>query len=199
MGNDEERRKIREAIRGRYAEVSRSAEGKFRYPTGAEGARALGYDDALLSHIPAAMMKSFCGVGNPFLAGTVAAGDAVLDVGCGSGIDLVIAARLAGPAGRARGIDVTPEMVALAAENAAALGLSNAGASEAAVESIPHADESFTLVISNGVLNLSPDKELAFREIARVLAPGGRLQFADIVLEGDRAREGPCTLRAWSD
>jgi SAM-dependent methyltransferase len=191
--------KIRAAIKEKYALISASASGRFTYPTGLEGAQLLGYDPGVLSAIPAEMMASFCGVGNPFRAGVVHAGEVLLDIGCGAGLDLIVAGRYLGPTGRSCGIDLTSEMASLATRNAAAVGLAKVEVQEGSVESIPYEAETFDAVISNGVLNLSPEKELAFAEIARVLAPGGRLQFADIILEGDQARESPWSLEAWSD
>jgi arsenite methyltransferase len=199
MKTKTEQARIRAAIKGKYADISKSAVGKFAYPTGIDGARILGYTQSQLSVVPAEMMKSFCGVGNPFLSGTVNKGESVLDIGCGSGIDLIIAAHYVGKTGRGCGIDITPEMTKLAEQNATQIGLSNVEVQEGGAESIPYSNNTFDVVISNGVLNLSPEKELAFTEIFRVLAPGGRLQFADIVFVGDKLRETPCTLEAWSE
>ena len=199
MQLEREHEKIRSAIQAKYAVISQSAVGKFAYATGPEGAKALGYDDTVLAEIPDELMQSFCGVGNPFQAGPIAAGESLLDVGCGAGVDLIVASRHVGEQGRLRGIDMTPEMCAVARQNVTALGLGNVEVREGCVESIPYSSNSFNIVISNGVLNLSPRKGLAFSEIFRVLAPGGRLQFADIVLEGETARETPCTLASWSD
>lgn len=190
---------IRAAIKEKYALISESALGKFAYPTGLEGARRLGYEPAVLSVLPAELMKSFCGVGNPFQAGPINAGEVLLDLGCGAGFDLIVASHYLGPTGRSCGLDLTPEMVNLAQRNAANVGLTNIEVREGSVETLPYETETFDVVISNGVLNLSPEKERAFAEIVRVLAPGGRLQFADIILDGDQARELPCTLEAWSD
>ncbi len=199
MNSKIEQTKIQAAIRNKYADISKSAINKFAYPTGIEGARVLGYDASLFSLIPVEMMESFCGVGNPFLSGAINEGKFLLDIGCGSGVDLILAAHLVGNKGRACGIDITPEMAILAKKNADKTSLSNIEVKEGSAESIPYEDNMFDVVISNGVLNLSPEKEIAFTEIFRVLAPGGRLQFADIILEGDKARETPCTLEAWSN
>lgn len=199
MNPETEKTRIQTAIREKYAHVSTSAIDRFAYPTGSEGARNLGYDMSLLEGVTEAMMNSFCGVGNPFSAGPVNEGEQVLDIGCGSGIDLIIAARMSGETGQVRGIDLTPEMVKLAQQNTAQAGLSRLEILEAATEAIPYPDQSFTLVLSNGVLNLTADKELAFTEIYRVLAPGGRVQFADIVYTGETHQDNPLTYEAWSE
>lgn len=189
---------IRQGIRTRYAGVARCAEGQFRYPTGLAGAEALGYEPSLIAEAPAAMMVSFCGVGNPFTLGEVLPGDAVLDIGCGAGFDLLCAARLVGPGGRVCGIDLTPEMAVRARQNLAEAGLPHIEIREGAAEELPFADGSFDLVISNGVLNLSPDKGRLFAEIHRVLKPGGRLQFADIVLK-EELPSAQKSATAWSE
>jgi ubiquinone/menaquinone biosynthesis C-methylase UbiE len=199
MSTEREREKIRAAIQKKYAEISRNAIGRFAYPTGIEGARALGYDASALSLMSHELMKSFCGVGNPFLAGSINKGETLLDVGCGSGIDLIVAGQYIGETGRICGIDITPEMRKVALENASTAGLCNVEVREGTAESIPYDDSTFDVVISNGVLNLSTQKELAFQEIFRVLAPEGRLQFSDIVLEGNKPRETPCTFEEWAD
>jgi arsenite methyltransferase len=190
---------IRAAIRKKYAEVSRSAEGKFKYPTGREGARALGYDPALLAEMPGGMVESFCGVGNPFTLGPIHPGERVLDVGCGAGFDLFVAARMVGPEGGVSGVDLTEEMVEQAWANLEQRDVSHGEVRQGSAEDIPYADATFDVVISNGVLNLSPQKEKSFREIHRVLKPGGRLQFADMVLRGDLPRKVAGNLDAWSD
>ena len=126
------------------------------------------------------------------------AGEAVLDVGCGGGFDLFVAGRLVGPGGRAHGIDLTPEMVARAGQGLAQAGVSWARVEVGSAEEIPCAAASFDMVLSNGALNLSPDKERAFHEIYRVLRPGGRLHFADIVQSGQVPREAAGDPDAWS-
>ena len=190
---------IREAVRKRYAEVSSSTAGRFEYLTGRGGALALGYEPRMLDAIPDDILVAFCGVGNPFALGPVRSGDDVLDVGCGAGVDLMIAARLVGPNGRVCGLDLTPEMAEKARANLGRIDLPRAEVALGTSEAIPFEDGSFDVVLSNGVLNLSPRKEQSYREIYRVLRRGGRLQFADIVLKGDLAPEVVGNLDAWSD
>ena len=190
---------IQDAVRKKYAEVSQTAEGKFAYLTGREGARALGYDLSMLSDLPPEVMKSYCGVGNPFVLGAIEKGESVLDIGCGAGFDLIVAGRMVGPSGRVCGIDLTPEMTYRARESLALAGAANFEIKLAGSESIPYDSSTFDVVISNGVLNLSPQKERSFQEIYRVIKPGGRLQIADVVLNADTNHEIPGTLEAWCD
>lgn len=189
---------IRRAVRKKYAEVACSPDGKFKYPTGRAGALQLGYDLSEFSAVPE-VVDSFCGVGNPFSLGPISEGEVVLDVGCGAGLDMILAARRVGHSGRVCGIDITPEMVASARSNLERARVTNAEVRTGASEAIPYEDESFDVVISNGVLNLSPSKEKTFGEIHRVLKSGGRLQFADIVLKEDLPAEVIASLDAWSE
>jgi arsenite methyltransferase len=198
MSGPTDERKIQDAVREKYAEVSRAASGKFNYPTGREGAVRQGYDPIIIQSIPDEVIESFCGVGNPFKLGAVKPGESVLDVGCGSGFDLIVASRMMGGLGNAYGIDLTPEMAEKAKGNLNRCGVQNYDIQVAGAESIPYPDNTFDVIISNGVLNLSPLKETCFREIYRVLRPDGRLQFADIVLKQDCGGAMCSTLDAWS-
>jgi SAM-dependent methyltransferase len=190
---------IQEGIRRKYAEVSSSAEGKFAYPTGREGALFLQYDRSLIEHLPGEILASFCGVGNPFALGPIETGETVLDVGSGAGFDMIVASRYVGENGQVYGVDMTPEMAARARKNLALAGVVNGEIREGASEAIPYGDASFDVVISNGVLNLSPRKETSFGEVLRVLKWGGRLQFADIVLKEGSEQATACSIDAWSD
>jgi SAM-dependent methyltransferase len=165
---------IKSAIRQKYAEVAVSAAGKFQYPTGREGAELLGYDRALIQSAPPQLLGSFCGVGNPFSLGEIRRGSAVLDVGCGAGFDMYVAGGLVGDQGRVCGIDLTDEMASLARENLAKTDTANVEIKTVDMEHIPYPDHSFDVVISNGVINLSLSKQATFKEIYRVLRPGGR-------------------------
>ena len=175
-----------------------SSEGKFGYPTGRAGAEALGYDSVFIREAPAAMLKSFCGVGNPFSLGEIQPGSSVLDIGSGAGFDLYVASRLVGESGKACGIDLTREMVDLARKNIVASGLHNIEVTHVSSEEIPYSDNTFDTVISNGVINLSPCKQELFQEIFRVLKNGGKLQFADVILEKELPGALAGSLEAWS-
>jgi SAM-dependent methyltransferase len=190
---------IQQAVRKKYAEVAHSAAGKFRYLTGKAGAVALGYDLYTLSDLPDDVFDGFCGVGNPFALGPLHSAEKVLDVGCGSGVDMILASRLVSPAGRVFGIDLTPEMVEKARKNFVRARANNASAVVAGSDAIPYGNGTFDVVTSNGVLNLSPLKDQSLHEIFRVLKPLGRLQFADIVLNEDLPAEMANSLEAWSD
>lgn len=175
--------RIRLAIKNKYAEVAVSAGGKFKYPTGNAGAEALGYDNSLIRNSPPELLESFCGVGNPFAIAEIEPGAQVLDIGCGAGFDLLVASNLVGKSGRVCGIDLTKDMVSRATRNMALASLTNVEIRHVEKEEIPYSDRTFDIVISNGVINLSPCKNTLFKEIFRVLKPEGRLQFADIIMK----------------
>lgn len=185
-------------MRRKYSEVADSAAGKFGYPTGLEGARALGYDPVLVNAAQPCMLEPFCGVGNPFSLFPIQPGSILLDVGCGAGFDLYVAARLTGPGGKVYGVDLTEAMVARARENLEQACITNAEVRQAEAESLPFEDDTFDVVVSNGVINLSPEKETLFREINRVLKPGGRFAFADVVLEQQLPSDMAGSADAWS-
>jgi ubiquinone/menaquinone biosynthesis C-methylase UbiE len=169
----------------------------FRYPTGRKGAHNLGYGSSDVAHAPSAVIEAFCGVGHPLSLESVRTDDCLLDVGCGSGFDLLVAAPLVGAGGRVCGIDITDRMVELAAEYLRPLSGPQADVCVAACEAIPFDPELFDIVISNGMLNLSPQKDLCLREVHRVLKPGGRFLLADMVLAADPPSEVAGSLEAW--
>lgn len=187
---------IRQGIAEKYRKVARSPQGLFKYPTGQESARGLGYSPELFPSIPADIRERFVGVGNPFALGSIRSGEAVLDLGCGAGFDAFVAAQLVGPTGRVVGIDMSPEMIAVAEAGLKETDFPNVEFRLTQVEDLPFPNESFDVALSNGVLNLIPDKPGALREIIRVLRPGGRLQACDIGLAGDRV---PLDKAQWSD
>ncbi len=189
---------MRDSVRKKYGAVSTSAEGLFKYKTGNEGAQILGYDQEFLQNIPDELLNSFCGVGNPLSLGDVVDGSDILDIGCGAGFDLVVARRLAGSGGRICGIDITPEMIERARGIFDQLGIEDIETIHVTSETLPFEDEGFDLVISNGVINLSPAKDEFFSEMYRVLRPGGKLQIADIIVEKELPPHLVGSLEAWS-
>ena len=189
---------IRRAVQSKYKMVAASPESLFGYPVGKESALKLGYDPARLDFIPAPVVDRFVGVGNPFRIRAPKPGDQVLDAGCGCGFDTFVAGSMVGPSGRALGIDITPEMLAVARSAAEESKTCNVEFREGSLEKLPFEDSSFDLVISNGVLNLVPDKEAAFAEIARVLSPGGALAAADVLVIETVPPEVLANTDAWS-
>lgn len=173
---------LRAAIRAEYAAVASEPSRGFHFHTGRGLAERLGYPAEWVDPLPESAVESFAGVGNPFALGRLRRGERVLDLGCGAGFDCVLAARQVGPAGRVIGVDMTPAMLAKASANAAALGCGNLEVRQGYIESLPVESASIDVVISNGVINLSPDKAAVFAEIMRVLKPGGRIQIADIIV-----------------
>jgi SAM-dependent methyltransferase len=186
---------LRHAVREKYRKVSVQPGGPFPYPVGRESALGLGYEPAWLEAVPDDVLDRFVGVGNPFRVRRPARGARVLDVGCGSGLDVFVAAVLVGAAGRAVGLDLTPEMLAWPREH---LTARNVAFHEGLIEALPFEDESFDMVLSNGALNLVPEKDAAFREIFRVLAPGGAFAVADVLVTANVPVEVLKGLDAWS-
>ena len=174
---------LREAIREEYAEVAASPHKGFHFHTGRPLARMLEYADEWLIGIPESSIESFAGTGNPFSLGEIQRGERAVDVGCGAGIDSLIAAKKVGPEGGVIGVDMTPSMLEKARRAANELGLTNVEFREGYAEALPVEDGWADVVISNGVLNLMPDKAAALEEMSRVLKPNGRLQIGDILVQ----------------
>jgi SAM-dependent methyltransferase len=176
-------RKLRLAIQEEYATVAVDPGRGFHFHTGRPLACMLGYLDEWLEGIPAASVESFAGTGNPFSLGKLHPGERVVDIGCGAGIDSLIAAKMVGPNGVVIGVDMTPAMLSKARRSTAEAGLTNVEFRQGYAESLPVPDGWADVVISNGVLNLMPDKSAVLKEMARVLKPTGRLQIGDILVQ----------------
>jgi len=182
--SSQHRERIAANLDEKYKAVSLGPEGQFQYPTGQAGLDGLGYRPEWYAHIPEQVRRYFCGVGNPFKAGLPAPGQRVLDVGCGAGVDTLVAAGMVGQVGLACGVERSFPMLTRACRNKAACGFVDAHFVSGVSEALPFADASFDLVISSGVYNLVVDKREALQEAWRVLRPGGRLQVADQMLVG---------------
>jgi arsenite methyltransferase len=189
--------RLKSEIQRTYASVSQEPEKDFIFPTGRAWAEDLDYPQEL-SRVPDTAVESFAGVANPFSLGRLAPGEEVLDIGCGAGTDALVAAQMVAPAGQVAGIDMTPEMLSRARAAAAEMGATNVDFVEGEVEQLPLAAERFDVAISNGVIDLIPDKDAVFSEIFRVLRPGGRLQVADVTIQQPVSEEGRRDIDLWT-
>jgi arsenite methyltransferase len=189
---------LRRAIREEYAEVATIPEKGFHFHTGRPLARMLEYADEWLEGIPESSIESFAGTGNPFSLGDLRPGERVVDVGCGAGIDSLIAAKKAGPDGHVIGVDMTPSMLEKARQGAKEAGLRNVEFREGYAEELPVEDGWADVVISNGVLNLMPDKAAALEEMSRVLKPNGRLQIGDILVQKAVSESAKRKIDLWT-
>jgi arsenite methyltransferase len=189
---------IRSAVKSKYQKVAINPDNCFTYPIGKESALKLGYDSSWFDSVPAAVIARFVGVGNPFGIHAPKPGDRILDAGCGCGFDTYVGASMAGPSGCAVGVDLTPEMLVVARSAAEAFKCGNVEFRECSLEKIPFEDGIFDLVISNGVLNLVPDKPAAFAEIARVLKPKGAFVSADLLVMDKIPSKILASVDAWS-
>ena len=188
---------LKDEIKKTYASVSQEPEKEFIFPTGRAWAEDLGYPEEL-ANVPERAAESFAGVANPFSLGRLSPGEEVLDLGCGAGTDSLVAAQMVAPRGRVAGIDMTPEMLAKARAAARKMGAENVEFLEAEAERLPFGDESFDVVISNGVIDLIPDKDAVFAELERVLRPGGRIQIADVTIQNPVSEEGRRKIDLWT-
>jgi SAM-dependent methyltransferase len=190
---------LRSEISSIYGRVAAEPDGEFHFHRGpAYAAEFLGYDAGELAALPPDCTASFAGIGNPLAIGPIHAGETVLDIGCGAGTDLLLAARRTGPQGQAIGVDMTDAMVKRARQSAASAGLYHAEVREGDATALPVADASIDVVSSNGVLNLVPEKDRGFAEIVRVLKAGGRLHLADIALDVELPEEARRNIDLWT-
>jgi arsenite methyltransferase len=188
---------LKREIKTTYACVSEEPDRDFIFPTGRAWAEDLGYP-AELANVPDTALESFAGVANLWQLGRLGPGERVLDLGSGAGTDSLVAAQMVGERGRVIGIDMTPEMLAKARAAAAEAGAENVEFVEAEAEQLPFADACFDVVISNGVIDLVPDKDAVYAELFRVLAPGGRLQIADVTIQSPVSEEGRRKIDLWT-
>lgn len=190
---------LRSEVSSIYSRVVAEPDGKFHFHRGpAYAAEFLGYDAGELALLPAEATAPFAGIGNPQRIGPIRAGETVLDIGCGAGMDLLLAARRVGPTGRAIGVDMTEAMVERARASARAAGLAQVEVRKGDATALPVEDACVDVVISNGVINLVPEKERAFDEIVRVLKPGGRFQVADILLDVELSEDARRNIDLWT-
>jgi arsenite methyltransferase len=188
---------LKSEIKKTYSSVSEQPEQDFIFPTGRTWAEDLDYPDEL-ANVPEAAVESFAGVANPWQLGRLNPGERVLDLGSGAGTDSLVAAQMVGKQGHVTGIDMTPAMLAKARNAAAEMSLSNVEFVEGEAERLPFPDEGFDVVISNGVIDLIPDKDAVFAELFRVLRSGGRLQIADVTIQNPVSEEGRRNIDLWT-
>lgn len=189
---------LREAIQNEYREVAKHPNKGFHFHTGRTLTKIVGYNDKWLEGVSESAIESFAGTGNPFAMGELTSGERVVDIGSGGGIDSLVAARMVAPNGKVIGIDMTVEMLEKARAAAAESGIDNVEFLEAYMEDIPVADGWADVVISNGVLNLTPDKQKTLAEIFRVLRPGGRIQIGDILVSREVPEGAKRKIDLWT-
>ncbi len=188
---------LKSEIKKTYASVSDDPERDFIFPTGRAWAEDLRYPPEL-ANVPDTAVESFAGVANPWELGRLTPGERVLDLGSGAGTDSLVAAQMVGEHGSVTGVDMTPEMLTKARTAAAEMGAANVEFVESEAEQLPFPDESFDVVISNGVIDLIPDKDAVFAELSRVLVPGGRMQIADVTIQNPVSAEGRRNIDLWT-
>lgn len=194
-----DREKLKFEVRATYARVAENPQGEFHFHRGPEyAARLLGYDLAELNALPPLATAPFAGVGNPFMMDALPPGGTIVDIGSGAGMDCLLAARRVGSEGRVVGIDMTDAMLARARRGAAEANLPQVRFDKADMTRLPLDSGTVDVVISNGVINLAPEKDKVFNELFRVVKPGGRLQFADIIVGTELSEEVRNNIDLWT-
>ena len=190
--------RLRAEIKLKYSDVANEPVKGFHFHVGRPLAAMLDYPMPVVDTLPDVVVESFAGVNNPFSMGELKRGQKVLDIGSGAGFDSILAAKMVGPKGHVTGVDMTPEMRAKARSNVALLGLHNVEFEDGLAEQLPLEDSSVDVVISNGVINLCPDKLAVYREMYRVLQPGGRIQIADVVVQKPLPDDAVADIDLWT-
>jgi SAM-dependent methyltransferase len=193
-----DREVLRSQVQQKYTEVALAPEAGFHFHTGRPLARMLGYSEEDIDWLPDLTVESFAGTGNPFSLGQLSPGETVVDIGCGAGFDTLLAARQVGPSGQVVAVDMTTAMLDKTRAAAASLGITNVEAREGFAEDLPVEDGFADVVISNGVINLCPDKVQVMREVFRVLKPGGRFQIGDILVHKEVPQDAKDDIDLWS-
>lgn len=194
-----DREKLKSEVRATYAKVAENPQGEFHFHRGPEyAARLLGYDLAELNALPQIATAPFAGVGNPFMMDALPSGGTIVDIGSGAGMDCLLAARRVGATGRVVGIDMTDAMLTRARTGATEAKLPQARFEKADMTELPLDSGTVDVVISNGVINLAPEKQKVFNELFRVVKPGGRLQFADIIVGTELSEDARNNIDLWT-
>jgi arsenite methyltransferase len=189
---------LRRAISREYEEVATTPAKGFHFHTGRHLTEIVEYQKEWLEGIPESVIESFAGTGNPFAIGEITTGESVVDIGCGAGIDSFIAAQKVGPSGRVIGVDMTPAMLDKAREALEKVSGAQVQFEHGVMENLPVPNNWADVIISNGVINLAPDKKKVLREMHRVLKPGGRLQIADILVQREVPESAKRKIDLWT-